>query len=85
MKTKHTPGPWQVIGGSVYGNGGRAMLPMNGADASLLASAPELMAALQTMLDLFEPMHQDPRGLTAGGAACIAARAALTKAKGETQ
>jgi len=43
---KHTPAPWQVVGTNVYGNNLRALLPMNAADARLIAAAPVLLEAL---------------------------------------
>jgi hypothetical protein len=49
----HTPGPWQVIGSTVYGNALRARLPHNGADARLIAAAPDLLAALRDMLSAY--------------------------------
>jgi hypothetical protein len=48
---KLTPGPWKVIGANVYGNNLRALLPMNAADARLIAAAPLLLAALHAALD----------------------------------
>ena len=48
--SKHTPGPWQVIGGNVYGDNLRALLPMNGADARLIAAAPDLLEALHHVM-----------------------------------
>ena len=47
----HTPGPWQVIGSTVYGNALRARLPHNGADARLIAAAPDLLEALRALTD----------------------------------
>lgn len=47
MTVKHTPGPWQVVGGAVYGNGLRAALPMNSADARLMAAGPVMLEALR--------------------------------------
>jgi len=48
---KITPAPWRVIGANVYGNNLRALVPMNGADARLIAAAPDLLAALTAALD----------------------------------
>lgn len=50
----HTPGPWQVIGSTVYGNALRARLPHNGADARLIAAAPDLLEALREIADQAE-------------------------------
>jgi len=47
----HTPSPWQVIGTKVFGNNLRALLPMNRADARLMAAAPMLLEALHAALD----------------------------------
>ena len=57
------------------------------ADAHLIAAAPDLLAALRLMHDLFAPLHtldQSINGetvLSAGGGAIDAARAAITKAE----
>jgi hypothetical protein len=48
---KITPGPWRVIGANVYGNNLRALVPMNGADARLIAAAPDLLVALRQIAD----------------------------------
>jgi hypothetical protein len=48
---KHTPGPWRIVGTNVYGNNLRALLPMNAADARLIAAAPLLLEALHAALD----------------------------------
>jgi hypothetical protein len=52
MSTQHTPGPWSVIGSTVYGNGLRSVLPANGADARLMAAAPDLLTALIDAADV---------------------------------
>lgn len=63
MAAKHTPGPWTVIGGAVFGNGLRAALPMNAADANLMAAAPDLLAALRWAVeqieDSLDPEHAE--------------------------
>ena len=88
--SKHTPGPWQVIGGNVYGDNLRALLPMNGADARLIAAAPDLLEALEYMvgprIDLTNAICH--RGITTAEKCgqCskeLKARAAIAKAKGE--
>ena len=84
--SKHTPGPWQVIGGNVYGDNLRAMLPMNGADARLIAAAPDLLKALEALLLAVcannpggAPKTQDQIFAEAG----VAAIAAIAKVRGE--
>jgi hypothetical protein len=47
-----TPAPWVVIKGHVYGNGGRSRVPMCGEDAQLIAAAPAMLAALQTIANI---------------------------------
>ena len=74
--SKHTPGPWQVIGGNVYGDNLRALLPMNGADARLIAAAPELLAALEMVMENYGSEYKFTDTF-------IYARAAIAKAKGE--
>jgi hypothetical protein len=69
--SKHTPGPWTVTGGIVYGNGLRAKLPMNGADAALMAAAPDLLEALQDLCDTLGECGMTEK-----------ARAAIAKAEG---
>lgn len=53
------------------------------ANVRLIAAAPDLLAALEQMWRIFTPSHEDPEGLTVGGQACLAAQAAIVKAKGE--
>ena len=73
--SKHTPGPWQVVGSNVYGNNLRALLPMNAADARLIAAAPDLLEALEDLLG-WQTLAPDD--------VVTAARAAIAKARGET-
>jgi len=72
--SKHTPGPWQVVGSNVYGNNLRALLPMNAADARLIAAAPDLLEALEDLLG-WQTLAPDD--------VVAAARAATAKARGE--
>ena len=55
----HTPGPWQVIGSTVYGNALRARLPHNGADARLIAAAPDMLAALREVMSTYAATTMD--------------------------
>ena len=68
----HTPGPWQVIGSTVYGNALRARLPHNGADARLIAAAPDLLAALREVLPYINDDPNRPDGPIARAVAAIA-------------
>lgn len=87
--TKHTPGPWEIIGGNVYSREtkpGRAahvsaLICRNPTDddANLIAAAPELLTAL-------EALAQRYRGSVAlndeHAALAEQAFAAIAKAKG---
>lgn len=66
MSTKHTPGPWQLIGGSEICTTGKSILtricvmPHHGngksetgeANARLIAAAPELLISAMFMCDI---------------------------------
>lgn len=75
--TKRTPGPWQVVSGNVYGNNMRSLIPANGADARLVAAAPDLLEAIEGLLDALPSATTHP--------AIRAARAAIARATGEQQ
>ena len=89
---KHTPGPWHVgmkPGPIVYGEDGAQVAPLhvpmvpkeeNRANARLIAAAPELLEALENLLEHVE--NRDALG--AYWADPMAARAAIAKAKGES-
>ena len=65
MNTKHTPGPWKHQGVAAYANGAtiavatglhsiatiQERLAEQEANAKLIAAAPELLAALQTLCE----------------------------------
>jgi hypothetical protein len=66
--SKHTPGPWRVVGGTEVRAGGtivcntadyRVPKPDHEAvalpDAALIAAAPDLLAALQALTAEYEP------------------------------
>jgi hypothetical protein len=84
--TQHTPGPWRIgdAGFTVFGPPNPGALPetiaptKSRANARLIAAAPELLAALQSILDI-EPsgLSNDERRLYA------LARAAIAKATGQ--
>lgn len=57
----HTPGPWQIVGSSVYGNNLRSLLPANGADARLIAAAPELLAEVARLTAIVESIELPDR------------------------
>lgn len=52
--SNHTPGPWTAIGKVIYGpspEGGQIGGAHDPADASLMAAAPDLLAALEEVLN----------------------------------
>lgn len=78
---KHTPGPWSEPGTfgatrfEVQGSNRRVAVVDTIEDARLIAAAPELLEALQAILDTFIQHHNHP--------AHVAARMAIRKATGE--
>jgi hypothetical protein len=83
--TQHTPGPWRIgdAGFTVFGPPKPGALPetiapvKNRANARLIAAAPELLEALEALLD------RDPAPpLEKIGAVYVNARAAIAKATG---
>jgi hypothetical protein len=108
--TKHTPGPWvvQTLGFEIYSmpsgySGiwvaavhGRRPKPQKLADARLIASAPELLEALRSLL-VFSEQHVDHDSIREAGGddyqghnegeywwadAVLSARKAIAKAEG---
>jgi hypothetical protein len=84
-KPEHTPGPWKVDSdgdGAIVDQRGWCMARVNldifdcGANARLIAAAPDLLAALEAMLAEYDSIT-DPDSV------CVAARTAIRKAKGE--
>jgi hypothetical protein len=73
----HTPGPWQVVGSNVYGNNLRALLPMNAADARLIAAAPEMLEALELADAMLSGANMNASVVERK------VRAAIAKARGE--
>ena len=80
MKTQHTPGPWTVDNQYIHGPDGIRFLAVAGdgagqANARLIASAPDLLAALYSIAT-------DPSAIYSGANAHIGdiARAAIAKA-----
>jgi hypothetical protein len=80
MSAKHTPGPWIVMRGG-WTEEGFAQYELHGnrtsciADARLIAAAPELLEALQAVID-----HGS---MTGADWVSDKARAAIAKATGE--
>lgn len=84
---KHTTGPWTTAEGPTYcaiRTDGRVIADMrlvglhyNKADAALIAAAPDLLEALQRLMDA--PSHGTHQAMSR---ACEAARAAIAKATG---
>ena len=80
MKTQHTPGPWTVDNQYIHGPDGIRFLAVAGdgagqANARLIASAPDLLAALYSIAT-------EPSAIYSGANAHIGdiARAAIAKA-----
>ena len=85
--TKHTPGPWRVESGPYYrairvdseviADMRQISRSFNESNARLIAAAPDLLAALEGMLEVFGDEFGAGESDT-----CDAARAAIAKAKG---
>lgn len=79
----HTPGPWNVGGANIMimageGPDRRAVaFAATDANATLVAAAPDLLAALEAMVHMHE---HDQSG---SGAIVTLARAAIAKARGQ--
>ena len=81
---KHTPGPWQLMNGSIVGKSPELRVCMitsamkdkavTNADARLIAAAPELLAALHQII-----VHADQGGLNANSSSIDVARALLAR------
>jgi len=99
--TKHTPGPWTLEGGKVCGNGYYiATVNSHGttegrANATLMAAAPDLLEALEAIMDEETPLTGKPSHAQlvehweyekSQGRGCagimLSALAAITKAEG---
>ena len=86
----HTPGPWHIEGQYIHGPDGNRFLAVAGdgegiANASLIAAAPELLAALEKALESIEGQAELLRHCGAAygiGATLAQARAAIAKATG---
>ena len=84
-KSKHTPGPWkkQVIAGrfyyKIYTDTEHIAETDKTENAQLIAAAPELLAALERVLEC----HRLKISLDTNAGAVEQARAAIAKAKGE--
>lgn len=91
MSVQHTPGPWRVGGstglhnqtainpaiGCAYGAGDEAA-----ANARLIASAPELLAALQAAVEMYGKPGGPWNVPGSAGSWIALARAAIAKATG---
>lgn len=85
MKTKHTPGPWQMnpnnhqeilADGRTPDNTVVAIVPVGQPDAHLIAAAPEMLAAL-------EVVYEHLAKVKAPGELHIQIANAINKAKGK--
>lgn len=85
MKTQHTPGPWNANGNYIEDKAGTIAKVMRPEDnAALIAAAPELLEALENLLDQLHIHHK--MNLKKDYSLMLAdsvARAAIAKAKGE--
>jgi hypothetical protein len=88
MNAKHTPGPWAVEGRLVGGcdrvRVADCLVPerdtyVNAANARLIASAPDLLAALRGMVDAVNVPELDPLAVFVS---IERARAAIAKSEG---
>lgn len=83
--TQHTPGPWKVHGYHILGEDLCAVaevytaedIPTEDANARLIAAAPQLLCALETLLQAFECGDYYNDVIT------DLAKEAIAKAKGE--
>lgn len=86
MTTKYTPGPWHVTD-ATWDDEGNVRYTLTGiksakiADARLIAAAPELLEALQAMLENCYDLEKDDDTISA----VAEARAAIAKATGEQE
>lgn len=89
MTDKHTPGPWDVQGDTYVTvnsliiahckQAGRTSLDEAMANARLIAAAPDLLAALEKVID-YHVTGINPLS----DAAILSARAAIARARGES-
>lgn len=97
MKSAHTPGPWTAWGCTVYTDAGyrvaqtwdekRCCLPTATMEtnARLIASAPELLSALEAVMKAYVELVQSdypPSWSAEKDSEVISARKAIAKAKG---
>jgi len=93
---QHTPGPWQImtrdsVGDNIFTESKphRRIANTYGdaeeyiANARLIAAAPDLLAALERIVAKYEAAPDGPLGCGFVNGDFFAARAAITKARGE--
>lgn len=96
MSTKFTPGPWIADGHRIHTAHGYvvAVLPnenrdadseTTAADADLIAAAPEMLAALQSIAEYWNRDHNETAMADACWHAIETALVAIAKATGEPQ
>ena len=82
MNTQHTQGPWRTEGACIHaGNGHRIAEVKRAHDMSLIAAAPELLAALRQIVSLQARDYETPEDMLM--AQVEIARAAIAKAEGK--
>lgn len=90
MEEKYTPGPWEVDGPRIYSTtktlvatvGLFRSLETASANARLIAAAPDLLAALESLLEWAADVHDPMKQSRINYSGMDAARAAIAKAKG---
>ncbi len=92
MENKHTPGPWNMDGPQIVGGGyGIGHVTAHNtsegrANALLFTAAPDLLEALEGMLEIYgvreQHMSREPFASSVEVDCCNQARAAIAKARG---
>ena len=83
----HTPGPWRHVRNAkgelfILAFGGQTELPETEANARLIAAAPDLLAALQTVIESADDTGCSSDLTVVESAAVDQARTAIAKATG---
>ncbi len=88
MKAQHTQGPWEMSGPTLKGDGynigsvNSHRTSEGEANARLISAAPDLLVALEAMVEASIEMQGTTRKAAEHNARLESARAAIAKAKG---